>query len=244
MQDTDAKTAPDASDDKRGAKAPKSGGQQTPPNPPDRLLEALQQAAAVVTDAKPEAVATAINKDLEAFLKGLLPPPPPSDPNVNCDEPTQDIRAFCNQLRLSLQTAKFTYDTSKDAALSALRNALNTWSSALDQYEFAMSNADTTLRQTVTDATNAYGAKKNPDSSSRSQYLYFTLKQEVAAAIQGYEAAATSAGATLAGAAGGLLSAYQAYIDAINVAQSQRMNDEATANQTFWQDVEAVKDAV
>ena len=244
MQDTDAKTAPDASDDKRGAKSTKTSGGGSPPDPTDRVLEALQQATAVVTEAKPEAVATAIRTDLETFLRRLIPPPPPADPDVDCDNPDPGIRGFCNQLKLSNQQAKLTYDGSKDAATAALRSALSAWSLALSEYEFAMSNADATLRQAVSDATATYNQKQNKDSKSRSQYLYFTLKQATAAAIQAYEASATGAGATLAGAAGALLSAYQVYIDAINAAQSQRMNDEATADQAFWQSVEGVLDVV
>lgn len=243
MQD-DTTTASDSSEDKRTGKAGKAVGQGSPPDPVDRVLEALQQAAGVVTEAKPDAVAAGIKKDLDTFLARLLPPPPRPIPEDTCVRPDPQIAAYCHQLRLTFQQANITYEGSKDAALAQLRSALGAWSMAVSQYEFNMANADSTLRQAVAAATKAYNDKNNPDSHSRSLFLYFTMKQAVAAAIQAYESSATSAGASLAGAAGSLLGGYQAYIDAVNGAQSLRLNDEATADQTFWQQVEAVRDAV
>jgi hypothetical protein len=241
MQDTDSSTSSDVPDNKGSAKASKPGG--APADPTDRVLEALDQATAVVTGAKPEQVANAIKSDLESFLKRLIPPPPEPVPDI-CGTPSPSVRGFCNQRKLSYQQAKITYDGSKEAATTGLRTALSNWNLAVSEYEFAMSNADATLRAAVTDATNTYNQKQNPDSHSRSFYLWFTLKQATAAAIVAYEGSATSAAATLSGAAGDLLAAYQGYIDAINAAQSQRLDDEATADQTLWQNVEGVLDAV
>lgn len=229
--------ASDASEDKRAGKVGE-------PVPPDRVLEALEQAASVVTGTRPDDVANGIEKDLGTFLEQLLPEPPRRIPEDTCARPDRQIAPFCHQLKLSYQQVKLTYEGATNAASAALRSALGTWSMAVSAYESNLANADSTLRQEVAAAIKSYEEKNNPDLPSRSLFLYFTLKQAVAAAIQMYEGSASSARATLAGAAGSLLDDYQAYVDAINRAQSQRLCDEATADQSFWQAVEAVRDSV
>jgi hypothetical protein len=240
----DTMTASDASEDKRAGKAARTAGPPSPPDPRDRVLDALKQAAGIVTDANPDTVADGIKNDLDKFLEGLLPAPPRPIPEDTCVNPDPQIAPFCFQLTLSRKQADIAYGGTKNAAVAALGSAIGTWSAALGEYEYSMAIADTTLRQAVKAATKAYEDKNNPDSHSRSLFLYFTMAQAVTAAIQTYEGSATSAGATLAGAAGSLLVGYQAYVDAINVARSQHLNDESTADQTFWQAVEAVRDAV
>lgn len=210
----------------------------------DLVLLAMDETSKVVTGLKPESVVEAISTNLDNLMKSLLPKDQPPFQDSICDRPGSDIAGFCHQRTLDMKKAEIAYNGSKTTASAALAGALDTYSLAVDQYNFDIANAESTMRATVTEATTAYNAKNNPDSKSRSFYLFYTLKQAIAGAIQTYEASAKSAGDTLAGAVGDLLVSYAGYVEAINTAQSQLLYDEATAYQTFWQGVESVRDSV
>lgn len=212
----------------------------------DRILKALNTAIGVVPDTDTEAdnLAKQIGADLSRFLNGMVPKPPRPIPEDKCDSPDAAIAPYCNQEKLSLDTAQIAYTNAKVTAAGALRTANNAWKQAKSQYKFDVANAELVLQGLKATALTTYDQKNNPDSHSRSLYLYFAMKQSIATAVQAYETSAATAAATLAGAAGNLLTAYVTYVDAINAAQSQHLIDELTAVSTFWQKVEAVRDTV
>jgi hypothetical protein len=235
MPDTSNTTSPATA-----GKSTKTGSQGTP----DWTLEMLQAATSVVTEAKPDPVAKGIKDDLDKYLMSLLPKPDRPQPDNLCVNPKPKVAPFCFQQTLARQQADVTFDASKDAATAALRAALGQWRLARSTYDFNVSQAQAALGQAVTAAVAAYEQVINDDSRSREWYLYYTMKLSIAEAIQAYQGSAESAADALAGAAGTLIAAHQSYADAIAAAQCQRLVDDATADQTFWQSVESALDAV
>ena len=204
------------------------------PAPVDRVLETLKQVSAVVAEAKPEAVAPAIQSEFEMFLGKLLPPlrePAPKDPCVNPDPVTA---SYCRQLKLSKQQAKLGCEISEEVATWAFGSARGVYSKAISQYEFTMAQVESDLHQKVFDATHTYHRKDIDDGQRSSLSHYMAVKQATAEAIASYEASAAAARGTLAEATGALLYAYQVYITAINAAQCQRFIEEANAEQSLW----------
>lgn len=152
-----------------------------------------------------------------------------ADPNVT---------PFCVTRKRDLDTARTNFSAAKGTAASALKVARDAWAGAVSEYEFEMANAKVLLRAAAKIAIEEYEKKRNPDSHSRNHNLYYTMQLAIATAVQALETSAGTAASTLAGAAGSLLGAHATYVAAINAAQSQRLVDEATAKQTFWNNVE------
>jgi hypothetical protein len=149
---------------------------------------------------------------------------------------------MCLQRSIDLNTSANTYGQSTSAARSAVVAARDAWQLARASYTFAITNAQLTVTSAVAAAQSTYNENANPDSVSRNQKLYYTMQQSAATALQTYEASAQSAGETLATAAGALLGAYVAYVTALDIAQTAKMIDDATTQQTFWAAVEGVFD--
>lgn len=234
MSDTSTTTSP---------AAPAKGSRSASPGAADRSLEALKAAAAVVVDAKAEGVAKGIRDDLDKYIAIQLPKTDKPEPDP-CNAPKPKIAPFCSQRKLAVQQADLTFEGAKETATATLRSALGAWKMALSQYDLSLAQAEADLSQAVSAAVAAYNAAFNEDSQSREWYLYYTMKLAIAEALQAYQASAAAAADTLAGAAGTLIAAGQAFNDAIGAAQCQRLVDDATAYQTFWQNVEATLDAV
>jgi hypothetical protein len=233
---------PDTSNTTTPAAAPK-GSRSASPGAADRSLEALKAAAAVVVDAKAETVAKGIRDDLEKFVALQLPKTDKPEPEI-CSSPKPKIAPFCSQRKLAVQQADLTFESSKETASATLRTALGAWRMALSQYDLSLAQAEADLSQAVAAAVSAYVAAFNDDSNSREWYLYYTMKLAIVEALQAYQGSAAAAADTLAAAAGTLIAASQSYADSIAAAQCQRLVDDATAYQTFWQSVEATLDAV
>lgn len=211
-------------------------------DPNARILEALKSAVSGVVDpARDDSVAKAIAMDLQNFLDSQVPATPKIDDP--CIDPVPEVAPFCVQRRRARTTAKNTFDSSKLAATNSLRAAINTWEAALNEYDFEMANAKVQFKAAQKAASETLGKKVNKDSTSRDLFLYYSMEQTVAAAVQALETSAAAAASTLAGAAGALLGAYAAYMAAIDAAQSQLMTDSAAAEQSFWQNVEDALDS-
>lgn len=227
--------------------APDAGAKSaTSDVPKDHVLEALTQATAAT-----EAVAKhtnswadTIKNDLVNLLTSLMPAEPDDMPKHKTP-PSDPIAApYWHQEQLDLAKANTKYANAKSAAAVALDGEINNWSQAQSQYSFAMGSAHVVLKAAIKAAKDDYFKKNNPDSHSRSLYLYFTMKEAIAAAIQDHQKSATSAANALASEAGALLAAHATFLDAIGTARGDLLVDEATAAQTYWQGVEQVRDAV
>lgn len=236
MPDTNNTTSP--------ASGAKGAAKPSPQSVSDRSVEMLKAAAAVITETKSESLAKSVKDDVDKYLMGLLPKPSRPEPDDPCVRPKPKIAPFCSAKKLAYQQAELTFEASKEDATAALRTALGTWRKALSQYDLSMAQAEAELNQAISTAVLAYEQAFNDDSRSREWYLYYTMKLAVVEALQAFQGSAAAAADTLAGAAGALIAANQTYADAIGAAQCQRLVDEATADQTFWQNVEATLDSV
>jgi len=230
------------------AQASQPSGQGSGKNHSAKILVELEEAVRGINDAAINQIPTEIDKDLNALLNRQFPPnaKPPEEPDPCASLNTKKgakIAPFCHTRDRALSAAKNTYAGSKLNASTALQAAIGAWIDAKNEYDFEMATAKSDLRTAVETAVEAYNDKKNDDSRSRSRYLSYTLELSVAEAVQALETSAGSAAATLAGAAGALLSAYAAFVSAINAAQAQLLTDNATAQQSFWQNVENLWDA-
>lgn len=215
-----------------------------PAMPADRVLAALTQATAAITGIDVDTAAKGVQADCDKLIDALTPTPPrpiPADKNPSSDPA---IAPYWHQEKLDLDKAAIRYANAKSAAAAALEGELNNWSQAQSQYAFAMGTAHVAMTAAVKAATDAYTLKNNPDSHSRSLYLFYTMKEAIAAAIQDYQKGAASAAAVLASEAGALLGAHAAFLGSVGAAQGNLLADQTTAAQTFWQGVEQVRDAV
>ncbi|HEY0044649.1 MAG TPA: hypothetical protein VGB62_08880 [Allosphingosinicella sp.] len=197
----------------------------------------------VVSESKADGVAKGVKDDIDKYLAGVLTKPARPEPDNVCTNPKPKIAAFCSARKLAHQQADLTFEGSKEDATAPFRSALAAWRMALNQYDLSIAQAQADFDQAVAAAVATYEDEINDDSRSREWYLYYTMKLAVVDALQAFQGSTTSADATLAGAAGTLIAAYPAYADAIATAQCQRLVDEATAGQTFWQSVENVLDS-
>lgn len=245
MPQTDTATAPDKTASARSDSPPAASGSKSANQDPVRA--ALVAAADTVLRQNPAAVAKQIGEDLKEQLEALVKgddPKPTDDPcKTPKDKQNPQIPAFCFTRTQAEAQAEFNYQGSVEDASAALDAAKRTWTRARDQYDFSVRTAQIALDQAVTAAIAAYDQKFNQDSGSRMNYLYFTEKQAVAAALLAFESSAQSAGTTFASATGTLLTSYQTYLTTIQAAAAQRLDDQATAQQAFWQSVEGVLDA-
>ncbi len=226
-------------DDHRKVKASPTAA----PDPPDIVGASLTDAVAFITslntDEKTNQIVTTLNK----FLEDLIPPPPHELPEDKCDNPTPEIAPFCAQEKLDLATSANTWQNSQLTAEEVLRQAIGTWNLAVSQYEHSVTSADIQLRAAVKAAVATYNQKNNPDSHSRSLFPYFTMKTAVASALQAFETSIATADGGLSGAAGTLIGAYTTYVTNLQAAQTTRQVGDSTAAETFWQQVEAMRDA-
>jgi hypothetical protein len=211
--------------------------------PSDKVKAALNQAVSMVTGANPTGLSNEIVKSLDLFLSQLIPSPPRAVPDEDkCKDPDPAIANFCATKKLALATASNTFEGSKTTSTSTLQGALNQWTLALHTYDFNVTTADVAVRAAVKAAVDTYTQKNNPDSESRSLFLYHTMQEAVATALEAFESNLASAGGTLASAAGTLLGAYITFITAIGAAQTTCQTSDATARASFWQSVESVGD--
>jgi hypothetical protein len=244
MPQTDTSTAPDVS---KSARSDKPAAAADPKSAGDPVKAALVAAADIVMQQKLPDVVASITGSLATKLEQLVPGSDPTSDQDPCTRPKEtnnaQITGFCFTRQQSLDQAEHVYKGAAEDATATFETAKRTWTRALGQYDFTMKQADTTLQQAVATAVNTYNNKWNKDSSSRSFYLYFTMKQQIAAALVAFEGSAASAGGTLAGQVGTLTAAYQSFLAAIQGAAIQQLDDDATAQQTFWQSVEGVLDA-
>ena len=186
-----------------------------------------------------EADAASFEKRLAGFMAHTKPVPPTDI----CNPPKNDDILLCGQQSLAYRQAGLTFDNAGEAASATLRTALGTWNAAIRAYGFAIAQADEQLQQAQLTATKAHGSfiaaiKLQNTENSSDYYQYSTMKLAIAVAIQAHTASAAAAADELAGAAGVLIGAAQTYKDEVKTAQAQRDIDEATADQTFWQNYE------
>jgi hypothetical protein len=245
MPQADTTTAPEKSASARSDSPAATSGSKDASGDPVRAR--LVAAADTVTKEDPKAVAKLIAKTMLTELESLVKGDDPKDTDDPCktpkDKQNPQIPAFCTARTQALHQADFNYEGSVDDGLAALDAAKRTWKRALDQYDFSITTAQIALDQAVTAAIAAYDAKFNQDSGSRMNFLYFTEKQAIAAALLAFESSAASAGTSLASATGTLITAYQTYLTTVQAAAAQQLDDKATAQQAFWQSVEGVLDA-
>ena len=237
MPVADSTTSPEASS-KKGAKSQGLSSWES-----DLSIWLLR----LVTDALVEAeLKSEVELDAASFekrLTKLMAETNPVPPTETCTSPCDSDIPLCGQRSLACQQANLTFDNASDAASAALRTALGAWNGAIRAYRFAIAQADEQLVEAKLAATKAYDSfiaaikDKNVEPSSR-YYQYFTKKLAIAVALQAHTASAAAAADELAGAAGVLIGAAQTYKDEVKTAQSQRDIDEATADQTFWQNYE------
>ena len=228
--------------DKQGSTEEHAGRAAKPASsaaPKDPALAALVQATAVVTGLDLKKAASEISAEVQKRLDELTPPPPQPVPDHKGRHSDPQIGPFLTQQKLDLDKADIRYDNAQSAAVAALESELNTWKQAVSQYHFAMKTADLAAAAAAKATKDSY-ALKHSDSNSRSLYLFYTMVEEVDAAVQGYEVSAASAAAALAAEAGNLLAAHATFRGSIAAATSALMTDRTTAAQTFWQGAEQV----
>jgi len=212
----------------------------------DRVREAFVEAAQIVMRQQPSRAARDINTELEARLTTLVKGSDPNAENDPCRSSARQnpqIAGFCFTREQAHDQARFTCVGSEEDASTTLETAKRTWTRALEEYDFTMRSANSALDQAKATAIAAFDLENNQDSVSRQNYLHYTQKQQIASALLTFEGGAASAGTKLAGALATLLAAYQSWLAAIQAAASQRLDDYATAEQTFWQSVEGVPDS-
>jgi hypothetical protein len=225
-----------------------------PPNPPspppvpvptDVVLATLTQAVSgVVAIAADKDKAKKLSKELAHYLASQLPPPPPQ-PGEDTSTPLDPVIApAAGVLKVGLATAKNAFHTAEGTAAAELNAAVLVWDLAVVQYQSAQATALAALSQAVTAAKDTYTQKFNKDSQSRNLFLYFTMEAEVDAAAVTYESAMATAAAALAAAAGTLMEAFTTYMTGTASLEAVRLNAVATANETFWQSVESIRDSV
>ncbi|MDB5678843.1 hypothetical protein [Sphingomonas bacterium] len=205
--------------------------------PKDPALAALMQATAVVTGLDLKKAAGDIQADVQKLREKLTPQPPQPVPDHNHRHADPQIGPFLTQQKLDLAKADIRYDNAQSAAVAALEGELNNWKQAVSQYHFAMNTAHLAVTAAVKATKDSY-ALKHTDSNSRSLYLFYTMAEEVDAAVQAYEVSAASAATALAAEAGNLLAAHATFRGSIAAATSTLMTDQTTAAQTFWQGAE------
>ena len=209
----------------------------------DTLLAGLIPAVEAITSLEPVAAGQGAAASLSGLLASLMAPPSSPVPTDTCASPAPNIAQSCNQRALDGAKTKAAYSAAASAATAAWQTELAHWTQVRAQYDFDMASAMVTLKAAAQDAVTAFNAKNNPDSASRSNFLYFTMQETIAAAIQTFAASAASAGSTLAGEASAIVGAYATYLGALNIAQAAQMTSQATADQTFWQTIEQIRDA-
>ncbi|HYJ31383.1 MAG TPA: hypothetical protein VEW25_13720 [Allosphingosinicella sp.] len=247
MPPAETTTGPDApSKSARSENPAASSGDK--PERQDPARAALVAAADTVMKQDAKGVANRIVGTLEAQLKALVKGDDPKSADDPCQtpkdkqDPSPQLAALCVTRRQAEAQAEYNFDGSVEDASAALDAAKRTWTRARDQYDFSIETAQIALDQAVTAAIAAYDQKFNEGSGSRMNYLYFTEKQAVAAALLAFECSAQSTGTTFASATGTLIASYQTYLTTIPAAAAQQLDDQAAAQQAFWQSVEGVLD--
>ena len=237
MPAADSTTSPEASS-KKGGKALIPTSWEN-----DIWSRLLQLVTDKLVDSELATEAATDTKSFEARLNRYMAETKPVPPDI-CNPPIDDDVPRCGNQSLAYQQATLTFDNASETAAATLRTALGTWNAAIRAYQFAIAQADGQLHQAELAAAKVYDTfislvkDKNFEASGR-YYQFYTKKLAIAEAIQAHTASAAAAADALAGAAGVLIGAAQTYKDQIKTAQAQRDIDEATADQTFWQNYES-----
>ncbi|GAA0274275.1 hypothetical protein GCM10009127_13450 [Alteraurantiacibacter aestuarii] len=205
------------------------------------LTSALQNIADVkMLNTEPQAISEQLGRALDVAL-GIYEGQETS-PGDECGNLPSDITTPCNTYDTSIADAKYADRKDQVAANTAYKSAVNAWNTAVAVYNDAVSAAKVDVDHAQTTAMNAIGAKFNDDSSSRCDFLIATLKTDIATAVQAYVSAVEAAGSALASAAGTMMTAYVTYIGATENTVVAKLLTTATAEQTFWQSVESIRD--
>ncbi|THD35860.1 MAG: hypothetical protein E7773_07885 [Sphingomonas sp.] len=231
--------------DKQDAQTNASGAGGGIAAPGDTVLAAMTAATAgaIAVPLDPATIDAGLAR-LDAFVTSLMPKMPRPPKADMCPSTDPLIAPHCHQLALDESKAEFKYGNARAAAIATFQGELNNWAQAQSQYRFALGNAQVALAAAVKQATDAFTAKNNLDSHSRSEFLYFTMKEAVATAVAAYQASAVTAAQALASEAGAVISAQAAFLGAVAVAQGGMESDQAAAQQSFWQGIETDRDAV
>ena len=206
----------------------------------DFVGEALQKAvdAAVEFKKLPGLIASQMSSILNSLAKSSYPESPEEKGGRRYPHIEQSIA----QRDLDMEDAQFVYGGAELDALTAFETQQKVWSRAVKQYNFGLATGEIALRTAVKAAVDHYKDRTNPDSERHNSFLYYTMRSAVAAALTDYERLAGTAAGTLAAAAGEVLTAYATFASSVSVAQSTLLSSEATAELTFWESVEQVRD--
>lgn len=202
------------------------------------LAAMLQPIVNIDSSALAESSKAAFESDIADFLDGH----PLEYPMDECSSNGADIGTDCNTFAKAHLTIELAFRKTNEETRIALDSAKSDWKKAQLTCQELVDSAQLDLELAENEAKAVFEEAFNEDSKARIDVLTATMKLASLTARQSYEAAVEAAVSTLSSAAANLITAYSAFVAATNNAKLTAMNNEATAEQTFWQSVENKRD--
>lgn len=223
------------------SKAPAGSAAGEKAKPTDQFQLFIQKSVAGIIRPDYKALIDAIKLNLTTPVNSAGFDAPFKTPKAACN--VDDPEPACYQLDLDLATAQGALDQAVAAAKLAYAQELKSWHEACDTYDEAIASAQDALKAATSAAEAAYKDMKKHDASGvrsdvRAADFIATGNEAIAAAVVAQQAAVSAAGATLAGEAGGLISAYATLLAALTAAYAQNAQAQYAAELTFWQSIE------
>ncbi len=183
-------------------------------------------------------------KEVEALFKQLAGPRPemPKELEIALQQPANVPRVapLAETHHKAVAAARHTYDEARVEGEGKISSARAAWSLALDVYDAAARNAEVILKAIVDEAMEELD-ESMPDfpAPSAKQFLHFQMGAKVAAGLEVYQNAMTTAFDDLAKAKGALLEGLAQGWTSVADAEATFIKETQTAWEAFWQEAQS-----